>query len=54
MNVVPEKRKIIEEYQEREKFFESFVSSMIVVDPLDRISPADYPGMDHECVRSVE
>lgn len=53
MNVAPEKRKIISEYQEREKFYESFVSSMIVVDPLDRIDKSEYPGMDHECVKSV-
>lgn len=53
MNVAPEKRKIISEYQEREKFYESFVASMIVVDPLDRIDKSKYPGMDHECVKSV-
>ena len=54
MQVDPTKRKIINQYLERKYFLEEFVEAMIVVDPLDRIDPKQYPGMDDPAVRSVE
>ena len=54
MQVDPTKRKIINQYLERKYFLEEFVEAMVVVDPLDRIDPKQYPGMDDPAVRSVE
>ena len=54
MKVDPTKRKIIREYYERKHFFDQFVDSMVVVDPLDRVDPIKYPGMKHPAVRTVE
>ena len=45
MKLFPEKRKIIKEYLERKEFYEKFVDAMVIVDPLDRVDPEDYPNM---------
>ena len=50
----PEKEKIVKDYIEREQFYEKFVESLIVVDPLDRVDPEKYPSMNNEMVRTVD
>ena len=37
------KRIIIDEYWERQHFYDCFIKSLVVVDPLDRIDPELYP-----------
>ena len=54
MEVLPEKRKIIREYLERKEFYEKFVDAMVIVDPLDRVDPDQYPNMQNESVKTVD
>ena len=54
MQVFPEKRKIIKEYLERKEFYDKFVDAMVIVDPLDRVDPEEFPKMNDESVKTVE
>lgn len=54
MQIEPEKQWIIRQYYERKNFYDKFVESMVVVDPLDRVDPDEYPSMKHDAVRTVK
>ena len=41
-----EKKLLIKEYYERQEFFNKFQESLVVVDPIDRIDPEEFPAPD--------
>lgn len=59
--IEPHKLPILKDYCERKKFFDSFVSRMVICDPLDRIgdpnrggNPELYPATNHQKALKVE